>query len=384
MELHDLKNQFSFPEDVVYLNTASFSPAFKSVEEAGTTAVKRKSRPDFYLNSDLFEPLTILRKLFADLIEVDNPNRIATIPSVSYGMANVANNIVLNEGDEILVIEEQFPSNLYIWRKLATKYKASIITIKQPEHNADWNHKILKAITDKTAIVAMAQVHWANGVLFDLKSVREKTRQHDALLIIDGSQSIGAIPFSVKDVQPDALVCAGYKWLFGPYGCAYAYYSDYFDNGTPIEENWTTRLNSENLAGLTDYQDEYKPLSQRYNAGESASFIYVKMQTAALKEVLKIDREDLQNYCHSISKDALEALKQMGFYSDDPKIRAKHLFGIRIPNTINLEELKQALKNNHIVVSYRGDYMRLSCHVFNTKAHFEKLVDVIRSILKDG
>ena len=50
-------------------------------------------------------------------------------------------------------------------------------------------------------------------------------------MIIDGSQSVGALPFSIKDIQPDALICAGYKWLFGPYGCAYGYFGPYFDNG---------------------------------------------------------------------------------------------------------------------------------------------------------
>jgi len=382
MSLANLKDQFDFPDNIIYFNTASFSPAFKSVESAGINAVKAKSRPDHFQSSDLFQPVIELRKLFTKIIDAEDFNRVVAIPSVSYGMANAARNIKLQKGDEILLVEEQFPSNVYIWKALAEKHDAKIKTIKQPETIADWNTNILEAISAKTVVVAIAQIHWANGFIFDLKTIREKTKQHNSLLIIDGSQTIGALPFSIKDIKPDALICAGYKWLFGPYGCAYAYYSDYFDNGTPIEQNWSIRLGSENLAGLTQYQSEYKPKAQRYAAGESASFIYVKMQIAALKEILDINPDDLQNFCHSIAKDALVKLKDLGFHIEDSELRAKHLFGIKIPKTIDLDKLKHELKNANILVSFRGDYMRLSCHVFNTELHFEKLVKTITLVVK--
>lgn len=377
MALQDLKDQFDFPDEVAYLNTAGFSPTFKSVEKAGFDAIKRKSRPDFYKASDLFNPVIELRKLFAKVIDADDYNRVVTIPSVSYGLANVAKNITLQKGDEILLLDEQFPSNVYIWKALANTFHAKIVTVKQPEDNSDWNTEILNAISDKTALVAMGQIHWTNGVIFNLKVIREKTIQHNALFIIDGSQSIGALPFSIKEIKPDALICAGYKWLFGPYGCAYAYYGDYFDHGKPIEENWSIRLGSEDFSKLTRYQSEYKPLANRYSVGQSGSLIYVQMQTAALNEILKINPEDLQDYCHSISKNALKKLNEIGFYSSPEAIRAKHLFGIKIPKNADIDRLKNKLKIANIIVSFRGEYMRISCHLYNTKEHFEKLVKTI-------
>lgn len=379
MPLTSLKNEFDFPDDVVYLNTASFSPAFKSVEKAGLDAVKRKNRPDLYESSDLFNPVSELKQLFAKVIDTDDYNRIVTIPSVSYGLANVANNITLNKGDEIILVEEQFPSNVYIWIALAEKFEAKIITVKQPEKTSEWNMKILEAISDETALIAISQIHWANGIQFDLKTIRKKTKLHNALLIIDGSQSIGALPFSIKEIQPDALVCAGYKWLFGPYGCAYAYYSDYFDNGKPIEENWSNRLESEDFSKLTNYQTKYKSFANRYTVGQSGSFIYVKMQIAALKEILKINPQELQDYCNTISKDILQELNTIGFHSELPEHRSKHLFGIKIPETINLKQLKADLKAAKIHASFRGNYIRISCHLFNTQTHFEKLYITLKN-----
>lgn len=380
MLLQNQKQLFDIPEDITYLNIASQSPAFKSIYEAGLKGLKQKSRPYTILGSDYFEPVVELKKLFAELIDVEDHNRIASIPSVSYGMATVANNITLNEGDEILVIDEQFPSNYYSWKNLADRYNATIKTISSIKDER-WDTTILGAITDKTAVVAMGHIHWSNGNLFDLKAISKKTKQHNALLIIDGSQSIGSLPFSVKDIQPDALICAGYKWLFGPYGCAYAYFGEHFDNGKPLEENWSNRLDSENFASLTNYQPEYKPLANRYTVGESGNFIYVKMQIEALKQVIAWTPAGIQDYCRSISYKATKQLTDLGCHIEDSEYRTHHLFGIKLPEHLDIKKLKIALQEQQIFISFRGQYIRISCHLFNTETHFENLVNCIKSIL---
>lgn len=379
------KHLFDIPEDVTYLNIASLSPSFKSAEQAGVDAVLQKSRPYTIPSSDFFDPVVELKTLFAQLIDCDDADRVASVPSVSYGMATVANNVQLNADDEIVVIEEQFPSNMYAWLKLAEKYDAKIVTIKSPNNEHDnakqWNQDILDAITKKTALVALGNIHWSNGTLFDLKAIREKTNEHNALLIIDGSQTIGAFPFSIKEIQPDALICAGYKWLFGPYGCAYAYYGSYFDNGEPIENNWANRIHSEKLAELTNYQSEYKPLANRYVMGESGNFIYVKMQIAALKQVITWSPKTVQDYCKSISIEASEQLLALGCRIEHPDYRTHHLFGVELPEDINIEKLKSALRKQKIFISFRGKFIRISSHFFNTKTDFERLVHCITSVL---
>ncbi len=383
--IENQKHLFDIPEDITYLNIAAQSPSFKSVYEAGLEGLKQKSQPYKITGVDYFEPVKELKQLFAQIIDADDYNRIATIPSVSYGMATVANNITLNPGDEIVIVDEQFPSNFYAWKKLADKHNAIIKTISQLKDDVNsvesWNKGILNSINDKTAFVAMGNIHWSNGCLFDLKAIREKTKAHNALLIIDGSQTIGAFPFSVKDIQPDALICAGYKWLFGPYGCAYAYYGNYFDNGNPIEENWSNRLNSENFAGLTNYEPQYKPLANRYNVGESGNFIYVKMQIAALKQVIEWTPEAIQEYCKAISKDAVSELKLIGCKIENDNNRSHHLFGIELPVDIDLHALKKDLFNRNIFVSFRGNYIRVSCHLFNTSGDFKPLIQCLSEYL---
>ena len=115
------KNKFRIPENIAYLNGAYMSPSLKSVEKIGHQSVSQKCYPyqigaeDFFIHSEK------LRQQFASLIQAPDPDNIAIIPSVSYGMANVANNIKLKPGDEILLVDEQFPSNVYVWQKVAQK-----------------------------------------------------------------------------------------------------------------------------------------------------------------------------------------------------------------------------------------------------------------------
>ena len=379
--IKDQKNLFDIPEGIHYLNTASLSASFKSIEEAGIKAVKEKSKPYLIPTSDFFDPVIKLKKLFAQLIDAEDYNRIANIPSVSYGLSSVANNIKLNKGDEIVLIEEQFPSNYYVWEKLAQKYDATIKIVKQPIVSQNkgklWNEAILNSINDKTAFIALGNIHWTNGTIFDLKAIRKKTREHDALLIVDGSQSIGAMEFSIKEIQPDALICAGYKWLFGPYGCGYAYFGEYFDDGNPIEENWSNRFNSENLSDLVNYESRYKPLANRYSVGEHASFIYVKMQIAALQQIIDWTPKAIQEYCREITTNFVKVLSENGCEIENPDARTHHLFGVKIPESIDKEALKKSLSKNNVFVSFRGNYIRVSCHLFNTTDNLKVLSDCI-------
>ena len=379
--LTNQRDKFNLPEEVVYLNTAYMSPLLKTVSEAGKKAIAEKERPYEIVAKDFFDPLTQLKKDYAKLIDCSESERIAIVPSVSYGIANVINNINLESGDEILVLEEQFPSNIYSWKRLADESGATLKVIKKPSISGSvaeaWNSDILNAITHKTKVVAMCHTHWADGTLFDLKAIRTKTKECDALLIIDGTQSVGAYPFSVEEIQPDALICAGYKWLLGPYAVGLAYYGPYFDDGVPIEEGWSNRLNSEYFAGLTSYEDEYKPLANRYNVGEQANFIAVPMLSASIEKILEWTPEGIQAYCKSITEKPLERLVEIGCQIEPSEYRGHHLFGIKLAKPINLDELKEALAEQNIYVSIRGNYVRVAVHVFNTQSDIEKLVDVL-------
>ncbi|MBT8384906.1 MAG: aminotransferase class V-fold PLP-dependent enzyme [Bacteroidia bacterium] len=378
------KDKFKLPETVTYLNGAYMSPLLKSIEKIGHEAVSKKCLPYEIVAEDFFSGVEKLRRGFADFIDVPDYQNTAVIPSVSYGIATVANNIKLRSGDEIVIADGQFPSNVYAWQNIAKEYNAKVNIIKPPasfkKRGLIWNENILSAINNKTALVSLGPVHWADGTLFDLKSIREKTKKHNALMIIDGAQSIGALPFSVKDIAPDAVVTVGYKWLLGAYGLGMAYYSDFFNDGKPIENNWINRYNSEDFSQLVNYQPKYQPKAGRYNMGECSNFNLVPMLTKSIAQLSEWKPDNIQNYCDKISKKGIEELRNLGCFIEEDAFRAKHIFGVYLPKNFNLDKLKTRFKENTIYVSFRGDAIRVSPNVYNNEEDFDKLVACFKSI----
>lgn len=371
--------KFNLPDNQIYLNCAYMAPMLKSVEEAGIEGIRRKRNPAIVTPQDFFTDTELLRKEYGKLINTTEHERIVVIPSVSYGIATVANNVEISKGENIVTMGEQFPSNYYPWKKLCDRQGAELKVVKAPESNNDrgktWNERVLDAIDKNTKVVAMAHVHWADGTKYNLKAIRKRSREVGALLVIDGTQSVGALPFNVQDIEPDALICAGYKWLFGPYSIGLAYYGEYFDKGTPIEENWINRAKSEDFASLVNYEDQYQPGALRYEVGEHSNFILVPMLLEALKQINEWGPANIQTYCRSVTEAALKRLEGKGFHIENNDFRGEHLFGIRVEKGLNQERLKVLLAQENILVSLRGNAVRIAPHTYNSPQDMEKLVD---------
>jgi selenocysteine lyase/cysteine desulfurase len=377
-------SQFTLPPKITYLNCSYLSPLLKTVEKAGIRGLRLKRNPALVAPEDFFIQSELLREEFSKVINVKDPKRIAIVNSVSYGMAGVAQNIKIGRGQHILVAAEQFPSNYYPWQRLCEETGAEIKIVSPPKawegRGKIWNEKILEAISTNTRAVAIANTHWADGTKFDLEAIRKRTSDVGALLVVDGTQSVGALPFDVARIKPDALVCAGYKWLFGPYGIGLAYYGEYFDKGKPVEENWINRLNSEDFTKLVNYQPEYQPGALRYDAGEHSNFILVPMMLKALEQINRWKVSNIQEYCSSITSGAVKALREKGFWIEDENYRGGHLFGIRLPEEMNMDKVKDSFRKNKIYVSFRGNAIRVAPNVYNSEKDLQKLVSVLRRV----
>jgi selenocysteine lyase/cysteine desulfurase len=373
--------RFSLPKNETYLNCAYMSPLLKSVEKVGIRGVRLKRNPAVIRPEDFFTITRELRQEFSNLIHADGHERIAIIPSVSYGLATVTKNLKINKGEHVLVAAEQFPSNYYPWQSLCAETGADLVVVSPEktlkERGKVWNSKFLEHINKQTRVVAIAHTHWADGTLFDLESIRQRTREVGALLIVDGTQSVGALPFDVRKIQPDALICAAYKWLLGPYSIGLAYLAEHFNDGQPVEENWINRLDSENFSGLVNYKSHYQPGALRYSMGEQSNFILAPMALNAVAQINRWHVENIQAYCHSISEPAIQTLREKGFAIEELPYRASHLFGIRHTKQFDLETLRRKLNKNKIHVSVRGDAIRVSPHVYNDAADLDRLLKIL-------
>lgn len=377
------KAEFDLDPNVTFLNCAYMSPLLNTVEEAGIQGIKRKRRPHIIPPTDFFDETDILRKEYAKLVHCSEPNRLVVIPSASYGMANVAKNVELKAGDNIIVAGEQFPSNVYPWMEIANKAQTTIKTIAPPNtldgRGKAWNEQILEAIDEHTRLVAMGNIHWADGTIFDMKAIRAKTTKVGALMAIDGTQSIGAMPFNIDEIKPDALVTASYKSLMGPYSIGMAYYGPSLDHGSPIEQNWINRYESENFSNLVNYSDRYQDGALRYEVGEHSNFILVPMLIAAVKKLNEWGPENIQEYCRNLVEPSIQKLREAGYWIEETEYRASNLFGIRLGNLHDMEKIKEALTQANILVSYRGDAIRVSPGIYNDEQDMAKLVSVLTS-----
>jgi selenocysteine lyase/cysteine desulfurase len=367
-----LRGEFSLPPEKVYLNCAFMAPVSKKVEEAGVTAVRKARDPSVFSSSDFFDTTNLVRAEFARLIQAPDPEQISIGPAASYGITGAARNIPFSKGDEIVVLHEQFPSHYYPWRRRAEETQAEIVTVL-PSENESWDDAILNAIGPHTKSVCLPVVHWTDGTLFDINVIAARVRDVDAYLVIDGTQSVGALPFNVGRVQPDALICAGYKWLTGPYGCAVTYWSPRLSGGIPVEENWISRKGSEDFSRLVSYEDDYQPGALRHDSGGRSNFVIMAMLRAALEQVNEWRPEYIQQHCAQISEACIDRLHQAGFFVPGNEARANHLFGIRVPDRYDYRVLAEYLRINKISVSVRGSSIRVAPNVYNDESDLNKL-----------
>lgn len=376
------RSRFLLPDGVHYLNCAFMAPLAAAVRAAGIRGIDRRTAPHLIRPEDFFDESDQLRRLFSRVVNVSEPERVAIVPSVSYALAAVARNVPAAPGGNIVILEEQFPSNVYVWRRLCAERGLELRTVEAPPRDGrgrgrEWNARLLSSIDRRTAIVCVPHVHWADGTLFDLEAVGERARGCGALLAVDGTQSVGAMPFDVQRVRPDALICAGYKWLLGPYSIGLAYYGPAFDEGAPIEENWITRCGSEAFADLVRYRDEYQPGALRYDVGERSNFVLLPMLVAAIELVLEWTVPAIQDYCRALTEPLAQTLRERGHWVEEPRWRGGHLFGVRVRDAVDRARLVERLQERQVAVSFRGDAIRVAPHLYNDADDAGALLDAV-------
>ncbi len=377
MKLGSKRDLFEIPDDIVYLNCAYMSPQLRPAREVGEKAASRKSRPWEITPDDFFEDVEEIRALFAQLVGGD-ADGVAIIPSVSYGISVAAANVPVREGEKIVILEDQFPSNVYAWGGVAERSGARLVTLPRPE-DLDWTRALLEEIDTDTAVVAVPNCHWTDGSLVDLASVGESVREAGAALVVDAIQSLGAHPFDVSEVRPDFLVAASYKWLLGPYGVGYMYVGEGYREGKPIEHNWINRRGSQDFSGLVVYQDAFQPGARRYDVGERSNFALLPMAAEALRQLLDWGVENVSETIGTLTDLIEERAGALGIVTIPKERRARHMIGLMLGPDAP-DDLATRLTTDNVYVSVRGPSVRVSPHLYNTESDVYRLFDVLERV----
>jgi selenocysteine lyase/cysteine desulfurase len=378
MILENQRELFEIPEGVAYLNCAYMSPQLRSAREVGERTVARKSRPWEITPDDFFEDVEKSRALFARLVGAE-ADGVALIPSVSYGIAVAAANVKVESGEDILILEDQFPSNVYSWRELAARKEAKVVTVPRPPDH-DWTSAVLGHLGENTAVVAVPNCHWTDGSLLELRRIGGRAREVGAALVVDGIQSLGAHPFDVAEVGPDFLVASAYKWLLGPYGVGFLYVGEDYREGAPIEHNWINRRGSENFSGLVGYEDAFQPGARRYDVGERSNFVLLPMATEALRQILDWGVENVSETVGTLTDAIEEEAKKRGIEAIPAQRRARHMVGLKLGSHAP-QDLAARLAREGVFVSVRGESVRLSPHLYNTAEEVDRLFAALAEAL---
>src|ERR687897_1449291 len=377
--LESQRHLFEIPEEISYLNCAYMSPQLRAVREAGEKAVARKSHPWEISPRDFFENSETARELFARVVGGDTEG-VAIIPSVSYGMAVATANVPVKRGHNVVVLAEQFPSNVYPWRELAKRKEAAVVTVPRPRDH-DWTTAALACVDEETAVVAVPNCHWTDGSLLDLARVGERAREVGAALVVDAIQSLGAHPFDVSEVRPDFLVASSYKWLLGPYGVGFMYVREKYREGKPIEHNWINRRGSQDFSRLVAYQDAFQPGARRYDVGERSNFALLPVAAEALRQIIDWEVGNISETIGTLT-DLIEAKAgERGIVTIPKERRAQHMIGLMLGPDAP-EDLAARLTAHNVFVSVRGESVRVSPHLYNTKEEVDRLFEVLEQVAR--
>lgn len=366
---------FDIPDDVTYLNCASMSPQLRAVTAAGERAVRARSSPWNLKAADWFTGADTLRSLVARIMNADDDG-VGIVPSVSYGMAIAAANVPLESGQSVVVLAREFPSTYYAWRAAASQRGATVRPVSRAEGES-WTEAVLREIDDTTAVVAVPNCHWTDGSLVDLGVVGDRARSAGAALVVDASQSLGAYPLDVAELQPDFLVAVGYKWLLGPYGLGFIYAAPHRRAGVPIEQSWLARAGSEDFSKLVDYTDELRAGARRYDVGEYSPFVLGPMAEAAQRQVLEWSVPAIQESLAALTGEIAQGAASFGAVTLAPAQRVGHMVGIRLRNGLP-DGIAATLAAANIHVSVRGDSIRVAPHLYNDARDVGRFLDVLR------
>ena len=373
---------FDIPRGVVWLNCAYMSPLMRSAVEAGTAGLRRKARPWEIGVADFFDDSEALRAAWAELLGAD-ADGVALTPSAGYGISLAARSLPLGRGEEVLLAAGQFPSNVYPWTEKARRSGGQVRFVPRPA-DGDWTRATLDRIGGRTAVVALPQVHWTDGGVFDLVRIGAAARGAGAALVVDATQSLGAMPFAVEEIRPDFVAGAGYKWLMGPYSMGYLYAAPDRRDAEPLEHNWVQRANAREFSRLVDYTEERQPGARRLDCGERSNFALVPAALAAARQVLDWGPANIAAALAPKTRRLAAAAGRLGFLPTPAAHRAPHYLALGLPAGSRPEDLgrvRAALSDRQVFVSIRGDAIRVTPHLYNDDRDLDAFLEALGAAL---
>ncbi len=372
-----MRAQFDLPAGMTYLDTSAHAPMLRCVLAAGQAVLARSGTPWSGADADWNAGVERVRALAAQWLDGD-AGAVAFVPSAAYGIATAARNLPLARGDAVLVLDGQFPSNLLAWQQRCSETGARIVVARrEPEQN--WTDAVLSTLERDAGIriATLPQAHWHDGAMLDLDRIAPHVRTRGAALVLDLSQSLGALAVDLARWQPDFVVSVGYKWLMGVTGLSLLWAAPHWrEHGVSIEQHWSAR--DEHAVWRFDPQamPAYRAGARRFDAGGVIELQRLKMFEAALSQLQACGAQAVLAHLRATTDGLDAALDDVGLSSWNTAHHAPHFTGLRPPQE-RFSAVVAALRKANIVCTARYGVLRIAPHLHVDPADMPRVADVL-------
>jgi selenocysteine lyase/cysteine desulfurase len=350
-------------ERFAYFNHAGVSPVNTRAVAAMNAFNERTAQEPFgAFREEIEGQLRDLRQRFATLVNARSVDEIALMPNTATGINIAALSLPLRPGDNVLVLEGDYPTNIYPWMNLAHR---GVLTKIVPAHNGGLNLDLLQSrIDSRTRVIAMSTVVFATGFRNDLQAVGQICKQRGIFFVVDGIQSLGALPFDVQDTHVDFLAAGSQKWLLGPIGGGFMYVRrELLDD--LVAGPYVGAASVVDSADFLDYNFTLQPTAERFNLGSSGIVNQIGLR-ASVELIQEVGIERIAERVLMLAGTAINDLHERGFrLSAD--MAPEHRSGIVIVEVENPDAASARLNDAGIVCIPRGKGIRIAAHFYNTE-----------------
>jgi selenocysteine lyase/cysteine desulfurase len=372
---------YPIQSDSIWLNFCGISPVSTYAKDTMADFLDEYSR--FGIFAPRYSEPKVKEQIRDYVSKILNcsPHNIGLVHNTSEGMNLYSHSISLPKNSRILIIENEYPSNVYPWEHWKKKeVQIDFISVgKTPdEFIKNLETEFSKG---KVSLLSISPVHWCMGIPFDMEKISNLCKKHGALLVVDGSQSVGHVHSDFKKWNVDFAVFAAWKWLLGPLGMGVIYISDEVPKG--FELIFKGAGSVKNDSNYLPYREERKPPADQFEHS-TANFNDWVYFLASLRMLTDIGYPKVMDRIYEISHKMSVMLKSLGFtldsdYFSEAKSGIIGVTGFSSGKAFHPDEIQLFLKQRKIYTAVRLGRLRMAPHIPVTERH----IDILEAALKE-